>query len=190
MPPIRRPARRSFARRLANAAIVATALAMTFSAAPQASAQSAAVAAPAVAAAPSAGKQRPILTFSAVGAPDRALTRADLAAMPRHVIETGTPWQDGRSRFEGVRMSDFLRAMGLDKGAVMITGLDGYAAEFPVEEADRYDVILADRRDGKELSIRDRGPLFVIYNFDAEKGRIGEAQHNRSVWQVVSMRVR
>lgn len=154
---------------------------------PPAAAQSAVAAAPSTTAAP---KARALLTFQRAGAEDRAITRADLEAMPRHVIETGTPWQDGRSRFEGVKMSDFFRRMGLDKGSVMVAGIDGYVAEFPVEEGDRFDVILADRKDGKALSVREQGPLFIIYNFDAEKGRIGEAQNTRSVWQVVSMKVR
>ena len=180
-------------RHIAPYPILAAAVALAFAGLQPAAAQPAAAATDQLAAAQPAAtaKARPLMTFSRPGEADRALTRADFEAMPRHVIETGTPWQNDRSRFEGVKMSDLFRALGVDKdGAVMVGAINGYAAEFPVKEGHDYDVILAFRKDGKELSVREKGPLFIVYNFDLEKGRIAEAQNARAVWQVVSMRVR
>ena len=189
MSPARIPARRNFVRRhpglgrLGPGLIVTAALALGLASIQPASAQAAA---PAAAPAPSPA----LLTFAREGAQPRVFTRDDLKAMPRHAIVTRTPWHDTRARFEGVKMSDLFRALGIESGAVIVSGLDGYAAAFPVAEAARFEVILADRKDGKPLTVREKGPLFIIYNYDAAKSRIGDQQMSRSVWQVSSMSLR
>lgn len=148
---------------------------------------SAAAAAPAPTPAP---KARGILTIQREGQPDSALTLADLKALPQSAIVTGTPWQDGKSRFEGVPMSELFKRLGVKDGAVTVSALDGYVADFPFEEAQRFNVILAFRKDGKELTIREKGPLFIIYDYDGAKSTIGEPQLSRSVWQVSAIRIR
>jgi hypothetical protein len=52
-----------------------------------------------------------------------------------------------------------------------------------------YPVILATRVDGEELSVRDKGPLFVIYPFDEHPDLYNEVIFSRSVWQVASLTV-
>jgi hypothetical protein len=51
-------------------------------------------------------------------------------------------------------------------------------------------VLLATKRDGNYMPVRDKGPLFIVYNYDSN----GELQHqrfySRSVWQVARMVVK
>ena len=45
-------------------------------------------------------------------------------------------------------------------------------------------MILATKRDGAMMSVREHGPIFVIYPFDQEPDLYNEKYFSRSVWQV------
>ncbi|OBX34441.1 hypothetical protein A8U91_03494 [Halomonas elongata] len=62
--------------------------------------------------------------------------------------------------------------------------LNGFEASIPISDFERYDVILAMRRNGEPMPIRDFGPLFVVYPFDQHPELRTEAIRFRSVWQV------
>ena len=72
---------------------------------------------------------------------------------------------------------------------VTVTALNDYSAEIPIGDFLDHSVILASRLDGEELSVRDKGPLFVIYPFDLEPDLYNEVYFGRSVWQVTSIAV-
>ena len=40
------------------------------------------------------------------------------------------------------------------------------------------------------MAVREKGPLFVIYPFDADPSLFNEKYFNRSVWQVKAIEVR
>ena len=83
-----------------------------------------------------------------------------------------------------------LDAVGAKGTTLKVTALNDYAAEIPVEDFRKWPVILATRRDGAEMPVRDKGPLFVIYPFDVDKTLYNEKYFNRSVWQVKSIEIR
>lgn len=49
-----------------------------------------------------------------------------------------------------------------------------------------YAAILAARQDGPTMSIRDKGPIRVMYPMDKEPALGAETIHTRPVWQVKS----
>ena len=51
------------------------------------------------------------------------------------------------------------------------------------------DTILATRMDGQLMSVRDKGPLFLIYPFDLDSGLYNEKYFARSVWQIKEIEV-
>lgn len=110
--------------------------------------------------------------------------RAMLEALPARVIETHTPWHRDRGRYEGPLIRALLEAVGADVEQVRIWALDHFEAEVPVSDFRRHDVILAMTRDGEPLSIRDYGPLFVLYPFDDHPELHTETIRFRSVWHV------
>ena len=59
-----------------------------------------------------------------------------------------------------------------------------------MEDFANYPVILATRLDGAEMSVRDKGPIFVIYPFDDAPELNNETYFGRSAWQVKSIEVR
>ncbi|MDT8894490.1 oxidoreductase [Halomonas sp. I1] len=110
--------------------------------------------------------------------------RAMLDRLASRTIDTTTPWQPGPGCFEGPLFSALLDAVGADGDEVRVGALNGFEARIPVSDFKRYDVILAMRRNGEPMPIRDFGPLFVVYPFDEHPDLKTEAIRFRSVWQV------
>ncbi|WP_051960550.1 molybdopterin-dependent oxidoreductase [Devosia riboflavina] len=112
-----------------------------------------------------------------------------LDTLPQRVTKAITPWYTGEREFSGVIISDLLEYLGASGDNVTFTALNDYAAEIPMEELENLPIILATRVDGQELSVRDKGPLFVIYPFDLDSALYNEVIFGRSVWQVASVTV-
>lgn len=112
-----------------------------------------------------------------------------LDALPQRVTKATTPWYTGEHEFSGVIVSDLLDYLGAEGESVTVTALNDYSAEIPMEDIGKYPIILATRIDGKELSVREKGPLFLIYPFDLDATLYNEVVFGRSVWQIASLTV-
>lgn len=110
--------------------------------------------------------------------------RAMLDALPGRKADVETPWLKERAVFEGPLTSGILDAVGAHGSRLRIEALNDYVAYIPIDEARSLDIILANRLNGEPLSVRDRGPLFVIYPFDQDPSLYNEAVFSRSVWQI------
>lgn len=86
-------------------------------------------------------------------------------------------------------MSAVLNAVGANGTTMMVKAINDYVAEVPVDDMIRYPVILATTRDGKKMTVREKGPLFIIYPFDLDPSLQNEKIYNRSVWQVKEITV-
>jgi hypothetical protein len=69
-------------------------------------------------------------------------------------------------RFEGPLLRDVLKAAGVTGGTIQPFALDGYAAEIPYSDLERWPVILALKSDGRWLPVGGAGPAWVIYPRD------------------------
>jgi hypothetical protein len=105
-------------------------------------------------------------------------------------LTTKTPWHDGVVEFEGVPMSALMQVVGAEGTEVVATALNDYRAALPISDFARYAVVLALKRDGKPMPIRDKGPLFIVYPFDSDPDLRTEQYYSRSVWQVKELIVR
>jgi hypothetical protein len=123
------------------------------------------------------------------GAATADFNRADLERLPITIIRTATPWHDGAQIFEGVALTDLVAHLGASGRVLKVTALNAYRTEIPLEDAARHHPILAYRRNGAPMSVRDKGPLFVIYPYDADAALRTELYHSRSAWQVRSIAV-
>lgn len=111
----------------------------------------------------------------------------DLAMLEKlkgRVAPVKTPWADNQTTYEGPLMSAILDAVGANGTTLMVKAINDYVAEVPVEDMIKYPVILATKRDGKKMTVREKGPLFIIYPFDLDPALQNEKIYNRSVWQV------
>ena len=113
------------------------------------------------------------------------LTRDDFAALPAQDVTTDTPWTEGTPVWSGPLLRDVYALAGIgEDDMVTVTALNDYAVTMPAADAFRIDNILAASRDGAALSVRDKGPFFIIYPFAADDGLRNEEIYSRSVWQV------
>ncbi len=116
--------------------------------------------------------------------------RAMLEAMPTTTIETMTPWTDGVARFEGPLMRDLMKWVGARGSRLRATALNDYAVEIPIEDFERYPVILAMKVNGEILRTRDKGPLWIIYPWSDRPELRSEVGYSRSIWQIKELVVR
>ncbi|MFN2408840.1 MAG: molybdopterin-dependent oxidoreductase [Halomonas sp.] len=115
--------------------------------------------------------------------------RQMLEQLPQHDVVTTTPWTDSRNHYEGPRMRDLLAYLGVEDGSVNVLALNGYEADIPVSDFYDYDVILALKRDGEAIPVREYGPLWVLYPFDQDDTLLSEKMRFRAVWQVMLINV-
>jgi len=115
---------------------------------------------------------------------------APLEALPGRATATETPWTKGKTTFEGPLGSALLKTVGASGTVLHIVALNDYAVDVPAEDFLKWPVILATKKDGKAMPVRDKGPIFVIYPFDLDHSLYNEKIFSRSAWQVKSIEVR
>ena len=147
------------------------------------------------AAAPLASPQaEPILTVSGkiANTNDGAVARFDrqmLEALGTVTLRTMTPWYDHVVEFEGVSMKALMQHVGAEGTQVTATALNDYRGTIPLSDFDSFEVILAMKRDGVDMPIRDKGPLFIVYPYDSDPELANGLYYSRSVWQVKELEV-
>lgn len=99
-------------------------------------------------------------------------------------FETSTPWYNAPVRFDGVLMSHLLDAVGAYGDRLTAYALNDYQTDIPVEDVRRFGAILALKRDGQYMPIRDKGPLFIVYPYDSDPELKNQRYYTRSAWQV------
>lgn len=142
------------------------------------------LAAPAIAAAQQTASVAPILTVARAGAPALALDRATLEKMSQRTIVTSTPWTDGATTFEGPLLRDVLAAANAAGGKIAAVAINDYKVEIPATDAASYDVIVALKRNGAYMPVRDKGPLWIIYPLDERADLRTPATHAKMIWQL------
>jgi len=107
-----------------------------------------------------------------------------LAALPQHSFSTRTPWYSEAHKFTGPLLRDVLAAVDAQGKNLRATALNDYKSSLPISDALKFDLVLARLLDDKPMSVRDKGPLFIIYPFDSDDTLLGERYYTRSVWQL------
>jgi hypothetical protein len=103
---------------------------------------------------------------------------------------TKTPWYKDPVTFSGVPMARLLAFVGATGSSLSVTALNDYATEIPVEDFKTLPVMLATKRDGAYMPVRDKGPLFIVYNYDSNPDLQHQRFYSRSAWQVARMVVK
>lgn len=119
-----------------------------------------------------------------------AFDMAMLARLPQHSFTTRTPWYSGPRKFTGPLLRDVLAAAGAQGQQIEALAINDYRVSIPLEDAQRYDVLLARLMDDRPMPLRDKGPLFIIYPFDTDAQLRTPVYYGRSAWQVKALTVR
>lgn len=107
-----------------------------------------------------------------------------LEALGSTTIETTTIWTEGPKTFEGVALATLIEHLGLEGSHLRATAINDYAVDIPLSDAVDGGPIVAYRMDGETMSVRDKGPLWVIYPYDSNSDYRTEVIYSRSIWQL------
>jgi len=113
-----------------------------------------------------------------------------LLSLEQHVIVTDTPWIEGANKFEGPLLRDIIDFVGGQGSSVIATALNGYKVTIPYQDMIDYPVILALKQDDNFLSIRKRGPGWVIYPWSDNRSLQNNQYYTRSIWQLKKLEIK
>lgn len=108
----------------------------------------------------------------------------DLHALPLVQFETDTIWTEGTQRFEGVSLYTLLTHVGASNGTLLATAANDYTVSIPTSDAVENGPIIAYLRNGEKMSLRDKGPLWIVYPFAGNDSYKTEEYYSRSIWQL------
>ncbi|MEZ0172554.1 molybdopterin-dependent oxidoreductase [Microvirga sp. TS319] len=133
--------------------------------------------------------EKPILTISGkikvTNKGDTAeFDRPMLEAMGLETFTTTTPWYSEPTKFEGIPIAKILDRLGASGEHLMVIALNDYSSDIPVADVRKYKVLFALKVNGEYISVRDKGPIFIIYPFDSDPDLQHQTYYGRSVWQV------
>lgn len=113
-----------------------------------------------------------------------------LEALPKTEVKTANPWEKGAVSYQGVRLSDLLATVKASGETAVFAALNDYASDIPVADLKKYTIILAYKREGEYMSVRDKGPLWVIFPFTDNPELTTEIRYAQSVWQVARLTIK
>lgn len=113
-----------------------------------------------------------------------------LEAFGMQSFTTQTPWYNGPVSFEGVPLAKLMQSVGAAGERVTALALNDYSTDIPMEDFAKYNVLLALKRDGQYMPVKDKGPLFIVYPYDSAPELKHQKFYSRSAWQVARLLVK
>jgi hypothetical protein len=114
---------------------------------------------------------------------------AMIEKLPQQTFSTMTPWDKNPVKFTGPLLRDVLAAVKAQGGTIKAAALNDYTTSIPVDDAAKFDVIVAHRMNGELIPVKTKGPLFIVYPFDTRKELHSTVYYGRSAWQLKSMAI-
>jgi len=133
-----------------------------------------------------------VLTISGKVAEKNTPTAAvfDLAMiekLPQQTFTTMTPWDKKPIEFRGPLLRDVLAAAKAQGTVIKAAALNDYQTRIPVEDAQKFDVVVAHKMNGADIPVKTKGPLFIVYPFDKKAELRSTVYYERSAWQLKSL---
>lgn len=117
-------------------------------------------------------------------AKDVTLGQAELEALEQVTIRTTTPWTTGARSFSGPSLQTILDHLNIKASRLHLIALNDYTAEITMQEIGPDYPIVATRIDGLPIPIRENGPFWIIFPYDADPKFRTEIVYSQSVWQL------
>lgn len=113
--------------------------------------------------------------------------REMLEALGWSSLTTSTPWYDAPVTFAGVRMATLMQTVRADGETAVAASLNDYETKIPMSDFARFGVLLALKRNGEYMPVREKGPLFIVYPYDSESELKSQKYYSRSAWQLARL---
>ena len=89
-----------------------------------------------------------------------------------------------RHQASGVLIRDLLNHFKIEGKFLRVLALNKYEADIPLSDTNKYDVVFATKINGRRLSVREKGPAWVIYPMSDKSELDSGLIALRSVWQI------
>ena len=114
---------------------------------------------------------------------------AMLEKLPQRSFTTMTPWGKQPIKFTGPLLRDVLAAAKAMGTTIKAAALNDYQSSIPMDDAQKFDVILAYKMNDAEIPVRTKGPLFIVYPYDTKAELRSSTYYERSAWQLKSLTI-
>lgn len=114
---------------------------------------------------------------------------AMLEALPQKTFTTSTPWEKAPVKFSGPLLRDVLAAVKAHGGTLKAVALNDYRVTIPLDDTQKFDLVLAHRINDQPIPVRTKGPLFIVYPFDSSPALQNATYYERSIWQLGSLEI-
>ena len=92
--------------------------------------------------------------------------------------------KSGIQRFSGPSLGTLAALGGVPVSTARVTALNDYEMDVPAEDWEDNGAILATRRNGETMPIKDKGPFWIMYPISSDPKLDTQLYHGRMVWQV------
>ncbi|MEP3296844.1 MAG: oxidoreductase [Pseudoruegeria sp.] len=112
-----------------------------------------------------------------------------LSSLPSVSFETSTIWTEGVSEFTGIPLAALLDYVDADGHTIKAYAINDYAVQLPIEGLTESYPIVAFQKDNEEMTVRSKGPLWIVYPFDSSADLQTETVYARSIWQLNKLEI-
>lgn len=139
-----------------------------------------------------AGDEPVLLRIEVSGTGDDAprvteMTMTDLTALPITEFSTHTNWTSGVQQFTGVSLLVLFDSLGVESGQIEMIAINDYSIILPFDDPTNKGAMVAYLQNGAPMTARGKGPLWLVYDYDADPAYRTETVFSRSIWQLDRM---
>ena len=126
------------------------------------------------------------LTNSASGAQFDYDMLEDLGFVDKKIA---TEWTGLDSVFTGVLARDVINLVGAKGTWVRAVAANDYSVNLPLTDLTRFETLLALSENGERMTLRDKGPLWLLYPNDSRPEVADYEIAKRMIWQLKSLQI-
>lgn len=112
-----------------------------------------------------------------------------LAALEQHAFDTETPWTEGHHLYQGVLLRDLLERVGANGERVRASALNDYHHDIEMYELRQEPFLLATHRDGVPLTVRHKGPVWIMLPLSENPQYNRKRYFDMLVWNLTALNV-
>ena len=116
--------------------------------------------------------------------------RSMLEGLGTEDLRTSTSWTDGQPLFSGVPLQRIMDAVGAHGSMLTAHALNDYIIDIPVSDFLKYPVLAALKMDGQYLTVRNKGPIWIVYPRDDFPELQNPFVDQKWIWQLYRLDVK
>ncbi|MBY4677131.1 hypothetical protein [Marinobacterium arenosum] len=114
----------------------------------------------------------------------------ELRNLPSDTFKLQTAWSDQPHVYHGPLLSAVLEEAGARGQRLYMRALNDYTTELDVDFVNRYQPILAWKKDGHVMKVRDKGPLWLLFPLHRNPELNTSDNNFKMIWQLSHIEVR